>query len=456
MVGRASAHTSSIVVQPVLLREPRREARTRSRSRRRTARGVDATKSIGFSARRSRPGPRTISPSRIARRPRCPCACRPSARARPVDRDNRRESRTARTVRCAHGRHAAPTMSCCEARGLVKDYRRARAVDGVDLVVHAGERVALLGPNGAGKTTTLLMLLGVVSPGRGRRRRSAGSRSRGSAARPRVNVGFAAGYLPLTERMRVREYLTLYGQLYGIADPTPEIEEGLERFRITHLGDAMGTELSSGQRTLIGIVRATLHRPRLLVLDEPTASLDPDVALRVRTGLLDLSREYGTALLMTSHDMSDVETVCERVVFLSYGRVVADGAPRRGRVRPRAAAISKACSSTSPNATRRRQQHSRAITRDRRCDPDRVRPAARHRGNDVASARDLAPPRVRAGPQPAPPVRRDAVAARRRVAVRRAGGVRRQTAIRPARRRPSAICSPGSCCGTSSTSRRSR
>ena len=84
--------------------------------------------------------------------------------------------------------------------------------------------------------------------------------------------------------MRVREYLQLYGQLYGIADPSAAIDERLARFRIEHLADAMGTELSSGQRTLIGIVRATLHRPRLLVLDEPTASLDPDVALRVRSG----------------------------------------------------------------------------------------------------------------------------------------------------------------------------
>jgi ABC-2 type transport system ATP-binding protein len=214
-----------------------------------------------------------------------------------------------------------------EARGLVKDYRRARAVDGVDVVVRAGERVALLGPNGAGKTTTLLMVLGVVSP-------DAGSvaiggfpleRKRSQAAEL---VGFAAGYLPLAERMRVKEYLRLYGQLYGLADPTPQIADGLARFRVEHLADAMGTELSSGQRTLIGIVRATLHRPRLLVLDEPTASLDPDVALRVRNGLLDLSREVGCALLMTSHDMSDVEKVCERVVFLSHGRIVADAAPR--------------------------------------------------------------------------------------------------------------------------------
>jgi ABC-2 type transport system ATP-binding protein len=214
-----------------------------------------------------------------------------------------------------------------EARGLVKDYRRSRAVDDVSLVVHAGERVALLGPNGAGKTTTLFMILGVVSP-------DSGSVTIGgySLAKKRSHaaslVGFAAGYLPLTERMRVREYLQLYGQLYGIADPKPAIEAGLARFRVEHLADAMGTELSSGQRTLIGIVRATLHRPRLLVLDEPTASLDPDVARRVRTGLLALSRENGCALLMTSHDMSDVEQVCERVIFLSQGSVVADATPR--------------------------------------------------------------------------------------------------------------------------------
>jgi ABC-2 type transport system ATP-binding protein len=212
------------------------------------------------------------------------------------------------------------------ARGLVKDYRRDRAVDSVSFDVRAGERVALLGPNGAGKTTTLLMILGVVEPDQGdveicgldlKRHRSAAT----------SNVGFAAGYLPLTERLRVREYLRLYGQLFGIPDPNPAIDEGLKGFRIAHLADAMGTELSSGQRTLIGIVRATLHRPRLLVLDEPTASLDPDVALRVRRGLLELCERDGAALLMTSHDMSDVEQVCERVVFLSHGHVVADGPP---------------------------------------------------------------------------------------------------------------------------------
>ena len=214
-----------------------------------------------------------------------------------------------------------------DARGLVKDYKRARAVDGVDLVVHSGERVALLGPNGAGKTTTLFMILGVVAPDAGSVT-ICGHPLAKSRSRAAEQVGFAAGYLPLTERMRVREYLTLFGKLYGLRDPRARIDAGLKRFRIEHLADAMGTELSSGQRTLIGIVRATLHEPRLLVLDEPTASLDPDVANRVRTGLLELSQEHGCALVMTSHDMSDVERVCERVVFLSHGRIIADGTPQ--------------------------------------------------------------------------------------------------------------------------------
>jgi ABC-2 type transport system ATP-binding protein len=213
-----------------------------------------------------------------------------------------------------------------EARGLVKDYKRARAVDGVDLLVHTGERVGLLGPNGAGKTTTLLMVLGVITPDTGSIE-VCGLRMDRDRSRAAAQIGFAAGYLPLAERLRVREYLQLYGRLYGIADPNPQIDAGLERFRIPHLGDAMGTELSSGQRTLVGIVRATLHRPRLLVLDEPTASLDPDVAARVRTGLAELSDEDGCSLLITSHDMGEVERVCDRVVFLSHGRIVADGTP---------------------------------------------------------------------------------------------------------------------------------
>jgi ABC-2 type transport system ATP-binding protein len=214
--------------------------------------------------------------------------------------------------------------SALHALGLVKDYRRGRAVDGVDLTVGPGERVGLLGPNGAGKTTTLLMCLGAVTPDAGTVE-ILGHRLPRERSQAMARVGFGAGYLPLPDRMRVIEYLRLFGRLAGLRRPDAAAGEALERFGIPHLAAAMGTEMSSGQKTLVGIAKAVLHRPALLVLDEPTASLDPDVALRVRTGLREISAELGTALLVTSHNMVEVERLCERVVFLSAGRVVADG-----------------------------------------------------------------------------------------------------------------------------------
>lgn len=213
-----------------------------------------------------------------------------------------------------------------DARGLEKTYKRTKAVDGIDIQVRAGDRVALLGPNGAGKTTTLFMLLGVLSPDAGTIELVGKRLPRGRSHAMR-QVGFSAGYMPLAERLRVREFLTLYGQLYGLDDPGPRIDAGLERFGIPHLASAMGDQLSSGQRTLIGLVKASLNRPRLLILDEPTASLDPDIALRVRTGLRDLCAEEGTALLITSHNMLEIERLCERVIFLSAGKIIADDTP---------------------------------------------------------------------------------------------------------------------------------
>lgn len=212
------------------------------------------------------------------------------------------------------------------ARGLRKAYGKSQAVDGVDLTIGVGERVALLGPNGAGKTTTLLMLLGAVSPDEGTIEILGHPLPR-ERSQAMAGVGFAAGYLPLPERLRVREVLGVFADLYGVSDARRAVSVGMERFGVAHLADRMATELSSGQRTLVGIVKATLHRPQLLVLDEPTASLDPDVAERVRRGVEDLWAEDGTALLVTSHNMTDVERVCQRVVFLSRGRVAADGTP---------------------------------------------------------------------------------------------------------------------------------
>jgi ABC-2 type transport system ATP-binding protein len=142
-----------------------------------------------------------------------------------------------------------------------------------------------------------------------------------------TGVGFTAGYLPLPDRLRVLEVLRVFADLYGIEHGEAVARAGLARFGIAQLADEMANELSSGQRTLVGIVKAAMHRPQLLVLDEPTASLDPDVAARARRGLEDICDENGTALLVTSHNMSEVERICERVVFLSHGKVVADAAP---------------------------------------------------------------------------------------------------------------------------------
>lgn len=215
-----------------------------------------------------------------------------------------------------------------EARGLRKAFEKVQAVDGVDLVIGAGERVGLLGPNGAGKTTTLLMLLGAITPDAGSISIVGHQLPKGRSA-AMGDVGFVAGYLPLPDRLRVHEALSIFAGFYGMNRKAGDAAAatGLERFGISHLADRMCMELSSGQRTLVGIVKAILHGPELLVLDEPTASLDPDVAYRVRTGLLDVAATDGTALLVTSHNMAEVERLCERVVFLAAGRVVADGSP---------------------------------------------------------------------------------------------------------------------------------
>ena len=141
------------------------------------------------------------------------------------------------------------------------------------------------------------------------------------------HVGFAAGYLPLPDRLKVREALGVFAGWYGVRDERTAVDETLERFGITGFADRLCSSLSSGQRTLVGIVKATLHRPRLLVLDEPTASLDPDIALKVRTGLLEYCTSTGAALLVTSHDMREVEMLTERVIFLARGHIVANDTP---------------------------------------------------------------------------------------------------------------------------------
>ena len=223
---------------------------------------------------------------------------------------------------------AQPWPDVVRAAGVRKRFGPVQAVDGVDLAIRAGEGVGIVGPNGAGKTTLLLMLLGAIDPDEGRvellgRRLPAGR----SAAME--DVGFAAGYLPLPDRLRVHEALRFFADLHDEPDPAEVVDRVIDELDIGHLRDKSCMSLSSGQATLVGLAKAVMHRPRLVVLDEPTASLDPDVALRVRDALAKLNRDHQTALLLTSHDMREVEALTERVVFLRDGRVLADGEPAR-------------------------------------------------------------------------------------------------------------------------------
>ena len=212
------------------------------------------------------------------------------------------------------------------ADGLHKRFGDVDAVDGVTLHVAPRERVGIVGPNGAGKTTTLLMFLGAVEPDRGTVE-LVGQRLPRGRSRAMAQVGFAAGYLPLPDRLTVVETLRFFADLHGVEDRDEAVDAVLDELSIRRLADQQCESLSSGQGTLVGIAKAVLHRPRLLILDEPTASLDPDVAMRVRDRLEQLNEEHHVTLLLTSHDMREVERLTDRVVFLRKGQVIADGAP---------------------------------------------------------------------------------------------------------------------------------
>jgi len=212
------------------------------------------------------------------------------------------------------------------ARGVRKRFGDVQAVDGIDLAVAPGERVGIVGPNGAGKTTLLLMLLGAIDPDDGEVE-LIGRRLPDGRSAAMEDVGFAAGYLPLPDRLRVHEALRFFADLHDRPDPAGVVDRVIEELGIGYLRDKTCLSLSSGQATLVGIAKAVMHQPRLVVLDEPTASLDPDIALRVRDALARLNDEHRTALLLTSHDMREVEALTERVVFLRDGQVLADGEP---------------------------------------------------------------------------------------------------------------------------------
>jgi ABC-2 type transport system ATP-binding protein len=198
------------------------------------------------------------------------------------------------------------------------------AVDGVDLRVDEGDVVALLGPNGAGKTTTLMMLLGVTEPDEGSVT-LLGHPLPAERTKALEQTNFTASYIGLPYKVRVREILDVFRTLYGAGKR--RTDELVEAFGLGDFLNRYNSQLSSGQRTLVGLAKSLLSEPRLLVLDEPTASLDPEVSERVRHVIREERAKGDFTLLVTSHNMADIERLCRRVVFIASGRVVADGSP---------------------------------------------------------------------------------------------------------------------------------
>lgn len=210
--------------------------------------------------------------------------------------------------------------------GLTKRFGNVVAVDNVSFAVAPGVTTGLLGGNGAGKTTTIGMMLGLIVP-------SAGSieilgedmlRHRHRVL-PRLN--FSSPYVDFPNRLKVGENLMVFAQLYGIRRARARIDEVAADLDLTSLLGQKTGSLSSGQKTRVSVAKALLNRPEVLLLDEPTASLDPDTADWVRTYLERYQRATGASILLASHNMAEVERLCRDVVMMKAGRIVDRGAP---------------------------------------------------------------------------------------------------------------------------------
>ena len=215
-----------------------------------------------------------------------------------------------------------------EVQGLSKTYAEGRppAVDNLSFTLPRGETLGLLGGNGAGKTTTIAMLLGLLVPSTGRIVALGHDMARDRfAALARMN--FSSPYIALPHRLSVAENLRVYGHLYGVPKLSARIAELAQDLQLTELLDRPAGALSAGQKTRVALAKSLINRPDLLLLDEPTASLDPDTGDWVRSWLERYRAETGCAVLLASHNMGEVERLCDRVLMLKGGRVVDAGAP---------------------------------------------------------------------------------------------------------------------------------
>jgi ABC-2 type transport system ATP-binding protein len=220
----------------------------------------------------------------------------------------------------------AQDTSAIAADRLVKRYKGVVAVDGISFRLAAGSITGLLGGNGAGKTTTIAMIMGLVTP-------TAGNVTVLGAAMPKERyrvlhrMNFESPYVDLPTRLTVRQNLSIFAQLYAVADTDARIAELAADLDLTEFLDRATGKLSAGQKTRVSLAKALLNKPEVLLLDEPTASLDPDTADWVRARLERYRSTQGATILLASHNMSEVERLCERVIIMKQGRIEDDDTP---------------------------------------------------------------------------------------------------------------------------------
>ena len=211
---------------------------------------------------------------------------------------------------------------------LVKVYKDVTAVDAVSFSLAAGSCTALLGGNGAGKTTTIASIMGLVEPTSGDVS-VLGAAMPGQRHRVLHRMNFESPYVDIPMRLTVRQNLNVFGMLYGVADVSGRIMKLAEELDLTDLLERPTGKLSSGQKTRVSLAKSLINSPEVLLLDEPTASLDPDTADWIR-GWLERYREArGATVLLASHNMGEVERLCDRVIMMKQGKIVDDDTPDR-------------------------------------------------------------------------------------------------------------------------------
>ena len=217
-------------------------------------------------------------------------------------------------------------MDAIRVSALTKRYGKVLAVDGIDFTARPGATIGLLGGNGAGKTTTIAMLLGLLVPTAGTISILGHDMARDRfAALARMN--FSSPYVSLPHRLTVAQNLRVYGHLYTVPDLAARIDRLAQELELVELLDRPAGQLSAGQKTRVALAKALINRPDVLLLDEPTASLDPDTGDWVRTWLERYRAETGCTILLASHNMAEVERLCDDVLMLKQGRVVDRGSP---------------------------------------------------------------------------------------------------------------------------------